>query len=97
LERLSGRVQSRWRDSESNRGHYDFQPWAAEPETRHCGLDSLIELVSASTTLWLYTVSRSGSAAAERRAQQLVAVCFGVLALYVTVDAINTLAGGSHV
>ncbi len=60
------------------------------------GLDSLIELVSASTILWLYTGSRSGSDAAERRAQQLIAVCFGVLALYVTVDAINTLAGGSH-
>lgn len=60
------------------------------------GLDSLIELASASTILWLYTGSRSGSATAERRAQQLVAVCFGLLALYVTVDAINTLAGGSH-
>ncbi len=60
------------------------------------GLDSLIELVSASTILWLYTGSRSGSDAAERRAQQLIAVCFGVLALYVTVDAINALAGGSH-
>ncbi len=60
------------------------------------GLDSLIELVSASTILWLYTGSRGGSDAAERRAQQLVAVCFAVLALYVTVDAINTLAGGSH-
>ncbi|HEY3970753.1 MAG TPA: cation transporter [Solirubrobacteraceae bacterium] len=60
------------------------------------GLDSLIELASASTILWLYTGSRSGSDVAERRAQQLVAICFGVLALYVTVDAINTLAGGSH-
>jgi divalent metal cation (Fe/Co/Zn/Cd) transporter len=60
------------------------------------GLDSLIELISASVILWLYTGSRSGSSAAERRAQQLVAICFGVLALYVTVDAINTLAGGSH-
>ncbi|HEY3830213.1 MAG TPA: cation transporter [Solirubrobacteraceae bacterium] len=60
------------------------------------GLDSLIELVSASTILWLYTGSRSESDVAERRAQRLVAVCFGVLALYVTVDAINTLAGGSH-
>jgi divalent metal cation (Fe/Co/Zn/Cd) transporter len=60
------------------------------------GLDSLIELVSASVILWLYTGSRSGSSAAERGAQQLVAVCFGVLALYVMVDAVNTLAGGSH-
>jgi divalent metal cation (Fe/Co/Zn/Cd) transporter len=60
------------------------------------GLDSLIELVSASTILWLYTGSRSNSSAAERRAQQLVALSFGVLALYVTVDAINALAGRSH-
>ncbi len=60
------------------------------------GLDSLIELASASTILWLYTGSRNGSSAAEHRAQQFVAVCFGVLALYVAVDAINALAGGSH-
>jgi divalent metal cation (Fe/Co/Zn/Cd) transporter len=60
------------------------------------GLDSLIELVSASTILWLYTGSRSSSGAAERRAQQLVAICFGVLALYVAVAAISALAGGSH-
>jgi divalent metal cation (Fe/Co/Zn/Cd) transporter len=60
------------------------------------GLDSLIELVSASTILWLYTGRRSSSGTAERHAQQIVATCFGVLALYVTVDAINTLAGGSH-
>jgi divalent metal cation (Fe/Co/Zn/Cd) transporter len=60
------------------------------------GLDSLIELASASTILWLYTGSRSGSHAAERRAQQLIAICFLALALYVTFDAISTLAGGSH-
>ncbi len=60
------------------------------------GLDSLIELVSASAILWLYTGSRDTSEAAERGAQQIISVCFGVLALYVTVDAINTLAGGSH-
>jgi divalent metal cation (Fe/Co/Zn/Cd) transporter len=33
------------------------------------GLDSLIELASVSTILWLYTGSRGGSDAAERRAQ----------------------------
>jgi divalent metal cation (Fe/Co/Zn/Cd) transporter len=60
------------------------------------GLDSLIELTSASTILWLYTGSRGGSATAERRAQKLIATCFAVLALYVTLDAINTLAGGRH-
>jgi divalent metal cation (Fe/Co/Zn/Cd) transporter len=60
------------------------------------GLDSLIELASASTILWLYTGSRDGSADAERRAQQVVAVCFAALALYLVFDAITTLAGGSH-
>src|SRR5437588_7647940 len=60
------------------------------------GLDSLIELASASTILWLYTGSRDGSAAAERRAQQVVALCFAALALYLAFDAIVTLAGNSH-
>lgn len=60
------------------------------------GLDSLIELASASTILWLYTGSREGSAAAERRAQQVIAICFAALALYLAFDAITTLAGGTH-
>jgi divalent metal cation (Fe/Co/Zn/Cd) transporter len=60
------------------------------------GLDSLIELTSAGTILWLYTGSRHSSDAAERRAQQLIAACFALLALYVAFDAIDTLAGGSH-
>ncbi len=60
------------------------------------GLDSLIELTSASTILWLYTGHRKGSYAAERRAQQVVALLFAALALYVTLDAITTLAGGVH-
>jgi len=60
------------------------------------GLDSLIELASASTILWLYTGSRDGSVAAERRAQQVVAVCFAALALYLAFDAITTLADSRH-
>jgi divalent metal cation (Fe/Co/Zn/Cd) transporter len=60
------------------------------------GLDSLIELASAGTILWLYTGSRGGSEEAERRAQQLIAMCFAALALYVAFDAIHTLAGGTH-
>jgi divalent metal cation (Fe/Co/Zn/Cd) transporter len=59
------------------------------------GLDSLIELTSASTILWLYTGSRGDSDAAERRAQQLIAIGFGALALYVTFDAIVTLANAT--
>jgi divalent metal cation (Fe/Co/Zn/Cd) transporter len=60
------------------------------------GLDSVIELISASTILWLYTGTRNGSESAERRAQQLVAVSFGALALYLAFDSIKTLADGTH-
>src|SRR5437660_6380546 len=60
------------------------------------GLDSLIELASATAILWLYTGSRGGSLVAERRAQQAVAACFAALALYLAFDAVATLAGGSH-
>jgi len=60
------------------------------------GLGSLIELASAGTILWLYTGSRHASDTAERRAQQIIAGCFGVLALYVAFDSIYTLAAGTH-
>jgi divalent metal cation (Fe/Co/Zn/Cd) transporter len=60
------------------------------------GLDSLIELASASVILWLYSGSRDGSESAERRAQQLIAGCFALLALYLLYDGITTLAAGSH-
>jgi len=60
------------------------------------GLDSLIELSSAGTILWLYTGGRGGSEEAERRAQRVVAVCFAALALYLTFDAIDTLVVGNR-
>lgn len=55
------------------------------------GLDSLIELASAATILWLFTNGRGNSKTAERRAQRAIAVCFAVLALYLASDAIDTL------
>jgi divalent metal cation (Fe/Co/Zn/Cd) transporter len=60
------------------------------------GLDSLIELCSAATILWLYTRPHGQSEPAERRAQQIIAGCFLLLALYITIDAISTLASASH-
>ena len=60
------------------------------------GLDSLIELTSASAILWLYTGSRRGSEKAERGAQQVIAMCFAALALYLAVDAVDTLASGTR-
>ena len=51
------------------------------------GADSLIEALAGFVVVWLFTGSRLRSASAERRAQQLIAVSFFVLALYVGVAA----------
>jgi divalent metal cation (Fe/Co/Zn/Cd) transporter len=60
------------------------------------GADSLIEAVAGFVVLWLFTGARRGSARAERRAQQLIAISFYALAAYVAVEAVRTLAGGDH-
>ncbi|MEA2436853.1 MAG: hypothetical protein QOF65_1409 [Thermoleophilaceae bacterium] len=60
------------------------------------GADSLIESVAGFVVLWLFSSARRGSAAAERRAQQLIAISFYVLAAYVAVEATRTLLGGAR-
>jgi hypothetical protein len=60
------------------------------------GADSLIEALAGFVVLWLFTGTRRGSSAAERRAQQLIAVSFFVLAAYVGVEALRTLLSGDH-
>jgi divalent metal cation (Fe/Co/Zn/Cd) transporter len=60
------------------------------------GADSLIEALAGFVVLWLFTGARVGSEGAERRAQQLIAVSFFVLAAYVGVESVRTLAGGQH-
>lgn len=60
------------------------------------GADSLIEGLSGLVIVWLFTGSRLRSETAERRAQQLVAASYFVLAAYVTVESIRTLTGGHH-
>jgi divalent metal cation (Fe/Co/Zn/Cd) transporter len=58
------------------------------------GIDSLIESLAGLIVLWLFTGSRIGSGKAERRAQQMVAASFYILAAYVGVEAIRSLIGG---
>ena len=58
------------------------------------GADSLIEALAGFIVLWLFTGSRVGSERAERRAQQLIAASFFILATYVAVESIRTLAAG---
>jgi divalent metal cation (Fe/Co/Zn/Cd) transporter len=60
------------------------------------GLDSLIEVLASSVIIWRFGRSRRESATAERRAQHLVALSFFVLAGYVLVDTLWTVAGGRH-
>jgi divalent metal cation (Fe/Co/Zn/Cd) transporter len=60
------------------------------------GADSLIEAVAGLVVVWLFTGSRVHSPSAERRAQQMIAVSFFVLAVYVTVESVRTLVADDH-
>jgi divalent metal cation (Fe/Co/Zn/Cd) transporter len=60
------------------------------------GLDSLIELGSASIVIWRFTGARDQSDTAERRAQKLIAGSFAALAVYMLFDGIRVLLSGSR-
>ena len=60
------------------------------------GADSLIEGFAGFTVVWLFTGRRLRSGSAERRAQQLIAVSFFVLAAYVGEEALRALISGDH-
>ena len=60
------------------------------------GADSLIEALAGFVVVWLFTGSRLGSHRAERRAQQLIAVSFYVLAAYVAFESVRTLVVGTE-
>ncbi len=53
------------------------------------GVDSLIEALAGGVVIWLFGARRAGSAASERRAQQLIALSFFLLAAYIGVEAIR--------
>jgi divalent metal cation (Fe/Co/Zn/Cd) transporter len=58
------------------------------------GADSVIEAGAGTVVLWLMAGGRSASAGAERRAQQLIAGSFVVLAAYIGVESLRDLIGG---
>jgi divalent metal cation (Fe/Co/Zn/Cd) transporter len=60
------------------------------------GLDSLIEVAAAGVVIWLFSGGRGSSHAAERRAQQLIAVSYALLVAYIAVEAVRDLAGAHH-
>jgi divalent metal cation (Fe/Co/Zn/Cd) transporter len=60
------------------------------------GLDSAIEGFASLVIVWRFSSSRMFSAAAETRAQKLVAIQFFVLAPYVGVASMRALIGGER-
>ncbi len=60
------------------------------------GADSLIEALAGIIVLWRFAAGRADPERAERRAQQLIAITFWLLAAYITVDATITLASDDH-
>ena len=60
------------------------------------GADSFIEAGAGLTVIWLLAGGRSTSHRAERRAQQLIAASFVLLAAYVGVQAVRDLLAGHH-
>jgi divalent metal cation (Fe/Co/Zn/Cd) transporter len=58
------------------------------------GADSLVEVLAGSVIVWLFTSDRGSSAQSERRAQQLIASSFFLLAAYVTAESSRDLAEG---
>lgn len=60
------------------------------------GLDSVVEGFASGIIVWRFTGARMFSAAAEQRAQRLVAVQFFILAPYVGIESIRALVGGEH-
>ncbi len=60
------------------------------------GLDSGVEALASIIVIWRFTGSRLLGATAERRAQQLVAVSFFLLAPYIAVEAVWGLVNGDR-
>jgi divalent metal cation (Fe/Co/Zn/Cd) transporter len=60
------------------------------------GADSLVESAAGLILLWRFAGARSGSEAAERRAQRLIGASFYVIAAYVGFEAIRSLVVGDR-
>ncbi|HUZ35378.1 MAG TPA: hypothetical protein VMV17_03530 [Streptosporangiaceae bacterium] len=60
------------------------------------GLDSGIEALASIIIIWRFTGTRLAGATAERRAQQLVAISFFLLAPYIAAEAIWGLINADH-
>ena len=60
------------------------------------GADSVIEAAAGVVVIWLMSARRAGSPEAERRAQQLIAASFLLLAIYIAAQSARDLIGSQH-
>lgn len=60
------------------------------------GADSLIEALAGLVVIWRFAASRALDERSERRAQQLIAASFAVLAVYVAGEAARSLINADH-
>jgi len=60
------------------------------------GADSLIEAAAGIVVIWLMSADRASSPSAERRAQQLIATTFALLAIYIAAEVARDLIGAHH-
>jgi divalent metal cation (Fe/Co/Zn/Cd) transporter len=60
------------------------------------GADSLIESVAGLIVVWRFAETRQDSESAERRAQRLIGGSFGVIGVYVAIEATRALLVGTH-
>jgi divalent metal cation (Fe/Co/Zn/Cd) transporter len=60
------------------------------------GGDSLIEALAGFIIVWRFATRRSHSETAERRAQQLVALSYVILVVYISIEATRSLVGGDQ-
>jgi divalent metal cation (Fe/Co/Zn/Cd) transporter len=60
------------------------------------GLDSGIEAIASIIVIWRFTGTRLASPTSARRAQQLVAISFYLLAPYIAAEAVRALASGDR-
>jgi divalent metal cation (Fe/Co/Zn/Cd) transporter len=58
------------------------------------GADSVVEALAGFIVLWRFAAARASSEQAERRAQQLIAASFFLIAAYVGIEAVRNLLGG---
>lgn len=60
------------------------------------GLGSVIEGLAAVIVIWRFTGSRTHSETSEHRARRAVAISFFLLAPYIAVEGVRSLAAGDH-